>query len=199
MKFPLFLATLGLICLGCRPHGELQYEGKSLRYWETRAASENQVERAEAAKALGKIGPPGLEALVPLLRDPYNHVRSVANLSVMRMGPTAVPKLKELIHSSDGKVRQGATKALIQALVTMRGNGAPQLIELLQDRDPRVREAAARSFLRIGTAAKTAIPALKQALSDENASVRNAAALTLRILEPRKFDSQIHLRRGSAL
>jgi HEAT repeat protein len=199
MKFPLLLAMLVLIGLGCRPQGGLQYEGKSLRYWETKAASNNLDERAEAAKALGKIGPPGLTALMPLLKDPSGHVRSVATLSVMRMGPAAVPKLKELIHDPDDKIHVGATNALIQVLVTMRGNGVPPLVELLHDRDPRVREAAARSFLRIGMAARTAVPALKEALYDENARVRSAAALTLRIIEPKKNESKIPMRNSSVL
>ncbi len=187
MRLLVSILVLVVLCFGCRRSGESEYQGKTLRQWEKEAASEDAAKRCEAAKALGKIGPQGLAGLMPLLRDPNGHVRAMASLAMADMGPKAVPQLKELIHDPDPKVRESAAKALIQSLVNMRREGVRQLIELLDDKDPVVRLEAAKSFPRAGMAGKAAIPALKAMLEkEENKAVRDAAGLTLRIIESKR-------------
>ncbi len=183
MRFLLPILLLSAIVLGCRHRDSTYYKGEPLRHWETLAVSEKPEQRDQAAEALGKIGPPGLAALMPLLQDQNRRVNATANIALRRMGQEAIPKLNELIHDPDAKVRAGARKALVQQLIDMRQRGVPQLIELLKDRDPAVRIEAAKSFPKTGIAGKAAIPALqKLAEDDDEIAVRQAATVSLRIL-----------------
>src|SRR5262245_45342987 len=52
-------------------------------------------------------------------------------------------------------------------------------IGLLKDRDPATRIRAAQTLWKIGPKARTAVPALGEALRDRNADVRRFAALAL--------------------
>lgn len=173
-----------LLCAGCQPRGLPEYQGKSLRYWEGQAVSENADTRRSAVKALRKIGPKGLPTLVKLLRDKNHRVQAAANLAVISMQQKVVPQLKELLRDADPDVRAGACKAYFQAVVGKGSEEAvPQLIELLRDTDPGVRAGAAKALLLTGKGkAKEAIPALKEAAGDKNPVVRKAARLTLKVL-----------------
>ncbi|MBY0524474.1 MAG: HEAT repeat domain-containing protein [Gemmataceae bacterium] len=59
-----------------------------------------------------------------------------------------------------------------------------ELIAALRDRDPRVRERAALSLAACGSEARPAIAALRDALNDSDAAVRNYAAQALFDLDP---------------
>jgi HEAT repeat protein len=185
MKLATAISMLCLLsfCLGCGPKGPPQYGGKTLRYWETQAAGDSYEARRVAAKALGEIGPRGLPALARLLADPDHRVQAAANLAVAGMRQKAVTPLKEMLGDPDPKVRAGAAKALMQILVdTGRKDAVPQLIQFLRHPDPNVRASAAKALLQTGPEAKAAIPALKEALQDENPGVRHVVNSTLKIV-----------------
>jgi hypothetical protein len=57
-------------------------------------------------------------------------------------------------------------------------------VPLLKDDNPLVRKRAALALKRLGTAAKSAIPALEEALSDKDADVRAAVAAALEAIDP---------------
>lgn len=190
MRLLLTILLVGAtLSLGCGPKKKPppMYMGKPVRHWAIQAQSEDPVKRREAAVALGKCGPAGLEALIPLLQDQDHRTRAAAILGITGMGATAVPKLKELVHDADTKAgRTAAAKALTQALVNMGRDGLKPLIELLNDRSPTVRFYAAKSFTLVDrNIVGAAIPALKKrANSDPNPSVRRAASMTLALLQP---------------
>jgi HEAT repeat protein len=188
--FLTILLLFAVFCFGCAQKPKTPtYEGKPVRYWEIQAASKEAAKRRVAAQALGKLGPVGLPALMKLQEDTDHRVRAAATLAVKGMGLQAVPKLKKLIHDPNKTIQKGAAKALADALVDMRGGrGVRQLIPLLEDSEPDVRFEAAKAIMRVDRkSAATAIPALKKLLrTDENRSVRQAAGLTLALLEPPK-------------
>lgn len=104
--------------------------------------------RAQAARALGRIGPPAVVAassLVGLLKDEDETVRQAAIEAVGKVG--------------------GSTAAIVDALV-----------EVLQDASPSLRVLAARELGAMGAAASEAFSALAPLLQDRDESVRDAAA-----------------------
>ena len=183
-----FLILLLLVaCLaGCQrtQRHAPEYQGKSLRYWEAKAASGNAPDRIAAAEALGEIGPPGLPGLVKLLTDKDHLVRGAAMLGVAKMGPTAVPGLRKLAHDAKPAVRNAAAKAIAGAMLNLsRKEAVPQLIEMLRDSSPDVRAIAAKTVMIMTPEAKSAIPALtKVATEDNNTGVRKAAYTALVII-----------------
>jgi HEAT repeat protein len=73
------------------------------------------VIRANAARALGRIGDPSpdvVRALVALLGDPDLDVRVCAEVAVTEFGNAAVPILRILCKDPDPSICQGAAKAL---------------------------------------------------------------------------------------
>ena len=104
--------------------------------------------RAQAARALGRIGPNAAVAapgLIALLKDEDETVRQAAIEAVGKVG--------------------GPTTAIVEALV-----------DVLQDASPLLRVAAARGLGAMGEAASAAFSALAPLLQDRDDAVRDAAA-----------------------
>jgi hypothetical protein len=93
------LLVLSAFCIGCQRSGLPEYQGKSLKYWETQAADKDVVKRREAAQALGRIGMKGLPGLAKLLGDEDQQTQNAASLAIIRLGQKALPELKRLTHS----------------------------------------------------------------------------------------------------
>jgi HEAT repeat protein len=110
--------------------------------------------RWNAARTLGKIGPPAKEAapqLIAALNDPDALVREHAAESLGDIGPQAqdtIPALVKALHDPDVRVRRDAVRSLGQM-----GPEAKPAVEsvrsLLQDKDKNVRQAAQRSLQQI--------------------------------------------------
>jgi HEAT repeat protein len=91
--------------------------------------------RETAADALARIGDPALPALVATLRDPDHSVRAQAARALARMGPkaaSAVPELIIALDDSNEEVRQGAARALGQIGADAE-KAVPALIKALKD------------------------------------------------------------------
>jgi HEAT repeat protein len=126
------------------------FQGKSLRYWEAMAASQNPELRRNAAKALGEIGPNGVPALILLYQDRDDRVRTSALMALLEVGgPKAVPQIIPFLHDPDPKIRFGAVKA-IQAFGKEAKDAIPALKELLHDESRSVRQAATAALLIFG-------------------------------------------------
>ncbi|MFQ5794128.1 MAG: HEAT repeat domain-containing protein [Candidatus Bipolaricaulia bacterium] len=134
--------------------------------------------RAEAAFALGAIGPEAQEVvpvLAEALRDEDEFVRFGAAFALVEIGPAAVPALVETLRDEDAGVREEAAFVLGEI-----GSAAvPVLVEALQDEDVLVRATAAEALEKIGPDAKDAVPALIEALQDEDWRVRTNVAWAL--------------------
>jgi HEAT repeat protein len=126
-----------------------------------------------------------LEGVAGLLSDPDARVRRRAAgllqtaTVVLEDGDWLVPLVRPSLHDPDAEVRGGAALA-IGVLHPSDPETIGALSALLHDPDPDVRENAAMAFVHAGPAARTAVPALAEALrTDTNAEARIRAAQAL--------------------
>lgn len=142
----------------------------------------DQKARWAAANALGKLKQPdAVEALLPLLSDPYNDLRQAAVEALGRLAqPRAADGLSRVVQQDkDPVVRELAAQAL--GLV---GNPAAfdVLITALGDAEPRVGRAAWTSILALGGKDVPTLEALADRLFAANRG-KEAIAI-LRLLAP---------------
>jgi len=155
--------------------------------------------RIAAAGALARINPddaqPGLDLLLKILDDPSdstsaNAARESAASALGKIGPAArcaVPSLTRLSQFGDEAVRSLAVQALKEI-----GTGAAETkepvyegkplsvwVKALKEGDAKSREDAAFALMKMGPAAREAMPALSAALTDPNLEVVKFAAITL--------------------
>jgi HEAT repeat protein len=147
--------------------------------------------RWSAARAIGNIPPSKAAAAVPglakLLSDPDLNVRLQAAKTLTEIGPAAhlaVPSLAQAVTTGDAEARLGAMEAL-QSIGPKQGKDAvPNLIQTLSNPDARVRRMAAKTLGDFGPDARSAVPALRHALGDEDQEVRvNSSDAILNILQ----------------
>jgi HEAT repeat protein len=138
-----------------------------------------------AAKALGRIGPRGIPALMDLLRRGDEDRRYVAAVGLAEIRPADKVKiastLAEWLAERDWGVREAAVVAL--GAMGPDTNAVPALVRLLDDKDSRVRLATARALEQTGPDAKRALPALGQRLQDDDWAVRDAAAWAVKVID----------------
>ncbi len=135
--------------------------GKRLPEWLAGLDSRDAAVRRSAAFALGKLGPDGYRGVPGLVR---------------RLG-----------QDPDAGVREAAAAALGDVAAATRGGGralwgdagAALQKALREDADPRVKRSAAYALGCFGSNAEGAAGALRQALKDGSASVRQNAAWAL--------------------
>lgn len=147
---------------------------------------QNLFVRWSASRTLSKVGPknaaPAVPALARLLEDPDYDVCLATAVTLERLGPLsagALPELRRVILSGDEDLRV-ATIRTVEAIGPEAKSAIPTLITaLLKDPEFRVRQLAADAIGKFGPTASEAIPALQQALKDENSSVRRSASEAL--------------------
>ncbi len=155
-------------------------------------ADKDEQTAHEATLALAKIGP-GAKAAVPAL------VKALASgegpntpavaYTLGRIGPDAAaaePALAKLLKSSNTGVALAGAWALVQirpASAELAAQTLPALTAGLAHREPLARLGAAEALGQLGPAAKTAVPALKKIVSDEeDPAVCDAAAKALALI-----------------
>jgi HEAT repeat protein len=107
----------------------------------------------------------------------------------VKLGPVAVPALKDLLAGSNDRMRAVAA-SILGSIGPAAADAVPALVAMLDDKNLRVREAAARALGQIGPAAGAAIPALRKQLELPDPAARFRAASTLWRIEadPRLLD-----------
>jgi HEAT repeat protein len=130
-------------------------------------------------------------ALDPLLEDwskqgrYTNVVMAVAELKVRTT--VAARCLARGLSAAEPAVR----RSCVDELGHFEAAGAPELMTLtaaLRDPDEQVRYGAARALEAIGSAAASAIPALRQATNDSSVMVQRASARALRGMQGQQTD-----------
>ena len=152
-----------------------------------------------AAWTLGVIGPAAAEAVPALIetiegtgrRD--TGTRASAAFALGKIGAeakAAVPALQDLLARGEGIASKVAAPAALHRLMDDK-EMVTVMADALVDPDRRVRRAAADALGDLGPAAKSAVPALMKATTDEAREVESAARYALKkILHPPKETDQ---------
>jgi HEAT repeat protein len=139
-----------------------------------------------AVYAMAEIGLPSVPALLDLLASGGGHVRKLAAFALGEISGTAAEVTQALCRATTdpvAAVRINAVEAL--GLKPATPSSVAALSAAIKDADPQVRFSAALSLAQIGPAAEQAVPALREALSDDNRYVPGYAVEALeRIATP---------------
>ncbi|MBN1393718.1 MAG: HEAT repeat domain-containing protein [Pirellulales bacterium] len=148
------------------------------------ANSTNLAARCEALLAIGAIGsdaPQAARTAAAALNDEEEDVRYAACFALGKIGKPAAavaPELEKLLADKDEHLALAAAWALAHVEPTsaeIAARSVPLLIAALKNSEPRVRCEAAVALGCLGSLAKDAAPALKEATRDKNDFVRDAA------------------------
>lgn len=153
-------------------------------------ADPDRFVRWAAARALSNLpaekAAPAVPQLAKLLEDSDLNVRMAAAATLRGMNSyanAAAAALAQAVTVGDAEPRLAMMYALQALPIDTAKVAVPQLAEQLEHADPRVRRLAAETLGKLGAAAQSAIPALRKALSDDDAEVRtNASEAMLAIL-----------------
>jgi hypothetical protein len=104
--------------------------------------------------------------------------RIAAATALGEIGPDGLLGITKLFRDRDPHIQALAGIAVGR----MGAKAVPRLRELLQSPDEGTRLGAALALRHVGPEAEAAIPALTDLLKDEKASVRAAAAKTIRVI-----------------
>jgi hypothetical protein len=165
---------------------EPRYRGLSVSDWIATLKNPYPEIRANAATALGHLGPQakyGVPALVEALRDEEADVRVRAAQALAGIGDEAVQPLTKSLSSNNPKMRMGAALTLGRMGREAKA-AAPALAEALEDRDIRVRCHAAQALWRVTGRADLAVPVLAEALKHQVSTVRESAVTALALIGP---------------
>jgi HEAT repeat protein len=146
-------------------------------------ASKDAAIRCSAARALANLGEYAKEAapaLLVALSDEQPVVRLYSSCALGFIGPAARPAIKD----SDEEVSRGAICALSKLGASAR-EAVPAIVKCLEGRPRSVRILAAELLYKFQPEPKTVVPALLQALQDEDEYVRDGAATSLKAINPR--------------
>jgi HEAT repeat protein len=140
--------------------------------------------RREVQFVLGLFGAdaaPAVPELIESLSSNDDHVRNSAIYALGKIGPgakAASRDLHKLLASDEEFVRFAATWALVRIDpkdTKLAAAAVPALVKGLSDERPLVRSESAATLGELGSAAKSALPELKKAADDTDASVSAAA------------------------
>lgn len=138
-------------------------------------------------KVLGQFERRAADAIGPLIRMARSEQRAVRAAAAKALGQigsspaTVVPVLMDLLSDPRATVREQAACAL--GAFKSEPRAVPAVTAALEDEYIDVRAAAAIALGELGPASRTAVPALKQALSDPSPLVRDAVKETLAKLQ----------------
>ncbi len=140
--------------------------------------------RTQAARALGRIGPPAAgvaPSLIALLKEPDETVRCEAATALGQVEGEArstVEALVALLNDSSALVKAAAARAL-GAMKSTAAAAAPALVALLRDREEAVRGAAALAIAELGPLSGSTTGVLVEGLSSPDNVVRAHTAEAL--------------------
>ena len=140
--------------------------------------------RRSAAFALGCLEKDAAAAQEPLeaaLRDAAPEVRQNAAWALGRVGPAALPKLREALRDGDAFVKRDAAQALNLFDPIPLRPALDDFLKLCHDDNSEVRRAAVAVLIRIvgPEDAKVAARSLQSVLGDRDEEIRTNAALAL--------------------
>lgn len=140
-----------------------------------------QLDREKAADYLGELGDPyAVPALIEALGDP--EISWIAAESLGKIGDTkAVGPLIGVLSSDEKWLRRRAAEALGKFRDPI---AVEPIIRLLSDKKHDVREVSARALGEIGD--ERAVPALQGIVNDPDLKVRDAALVSIQMINKKK-------------
>ena len=148
--------------------------------------------RRELQFALGAMGPAAAPAVGELLKSLDNSdetIRNSALFALGRIGPAAkeaAPKLQTLSKGEDSFARLASLWALVQIEpndTKLIERAVPEMAKGLDDERELLRVEVATALGRLGAAAKSALPALKQHANDDSPLARRAIGRAIEQIE----------------
>jgi len=145
----------------------------------------NRFIRWAAVRTLGNLpmekAATAVTDIAALLDDNDNDVRQAVARTLERLGPRAKAALEPLKARILDKKRDPEFRAAVMYAIAGIGpedtqSAIPQLIRALTDSETRVRQAAAEVLGKYGVLAKSAVPAVRETLDDEDVDVRRRAS-----------------------
>ncbi len=130
----------------------------------------------------GGVGPAAVPGLIQALWDEHHYIVREAAYALGRIGPAAVEAVPALIDALGGEDTDAQDEVTV-ALVKIGPAAVPALIDVLRGGGEGVGRAA-DALGAIGPAAVEAVPALADALRDEDADVRSCVAYALGKIGP---------------
>jgi HEAT repeat protein len=152
--------------------GERFYQGRPTSHWVHILHKGKDEERANAAEALGEIGPAAdvVPALIAALEDENEFVIRRAADSLGKFGPdavSAVPALVRALKDKDNRFRLEVARVLGDFGEGGAKEAVPALIETVRkDSNATTKMFAIASLRNLGAEAHVAIPVLVEALKD---------------------------------
>lgn len=169
--------AIGLAQVGCQDPSGIATLIKALEHWEDMVSG-------FAGEALARIGKPAVPGLVESLKHPNSRVRANAARALGKIGLAAreaIPAIIPLLDDRDRYVRQQAARALGGFAPEAKEVVEPLLKAIRANDYYMVGEAAAGSLSRFGPAV---IPDLVDLLYDANAVHRKAALTAIGSMGP---------------
>jgi HEAT repeat protein len=144
--------------------------------------------RIRAYWTLGALGPVAKPAVPALIREfnTNNTMFDFARAALTTLGPDAkeaVPMLTNALHGPDGMLKWNAGRVLAKVEPTYPGL-MPVMLADLKSTNVITRRFACVTLGQMGSTAKSAVPALNEALQDTDASVQRNAATALKEIGP---------------
>ncbi len=166
---------------------------------ERRAARETVGPYYQAIEALGRLGPVAREAVPALVKakgvaTPYDQAIDSALENILIPQPGTLLNYLGLLRDNDPSARLMAAKdpdpdvkrVAAETVTAVTQREVARLEQLLKDRDENVRMLAAKALGHMGTAARGAAAALREAAAkDADADVRAVAANALTKVQAR--------------
>jgi HEAT repeat protein len=162
---------------------QVDYRDGELARWARQLRAADLRARIAAANTMAGMGPRAREAVPDLLASMARtnngvELDTALGRAMKAIGPAAVPDLVAALSWRDPRMRFAATSAL-----TKLGPQAEQAVQPLigvleRDGDYAVRASAAAALGAMGSAASSALPALRRALGDPNATLTHNPQLS---------------------
>jgi HEAT repeat protein len=169
-------AAVALGTLKVQPKGVVKDLTQALRQ------EKNPKARAGMAWALGQFAESAASAapvLAGLLKDKEPAPRLAAVEALAAIGDVALATLADALRSTHEDVRRAALAALAKSSAAGAEEAVPALTAALKSEDLQVREGAIVILGKLGSAAKSAVSALGNALEDPDHNLRVKAAEAL--------------------
>ncbi len=145
--------------------------------------------RERALRALAEIGPaarPAVRGVAAALeaKDARERAAAATALGRLQVDKADAALLLPLLEDKDAQVRLSAAQSLWGLAPVVRGRALPVLTKELGNRSPAVRRRTAEILAGFGPDAREAVPALLEALFEQNAEVRVALINALKKIDP---------------